>query len=83
MSKADKMFEKLGYKKKENETEIEYSYVDKRDRYKDMNIVFYKLYQKIEPYYPECREDYESDSGVLNMQELQAINEKVKELKWI
>lgn len=83
MSKADEMFEKLGYKKKEDIHEIRYSYTDKRENYNNTDIVFYKQYKQIENYLPKCRSDYESDSAILTMQELQAINEKVKELEWI
>lgn len=80
---ADEMFKELRYSKKENEFEIRYSYIDEKEYYNDEDIVFYKREKAIEIYHPECREDYESDSGVISMQELQAINEKCKELGWI
>ena len=69
MSKADEMFEKLGFIKYEDKNNIKY-FLGSRE------IWFYKQ-----------RKEIESSCGVgselINMQELQAINEKVKELKWI
>ena len=72
MSKADEMFKKLGYKKQyENENIYYYMNVDLKDNY----IVFetgYKSFTKISCYH---------DAGDITMQELQAINEKVGELR--
>lgn len=69
MSTADKMFEKLGYNNvRENENWIVY-------KGKTKDIDFNKKYKYIE-----------AESGMssekITMQELQAINEKVKELGW-
>lgn len=75
---VDEMFKKLGYIKEENEYKIKYKNI-----YKDMNIIFYKLAHQVEAYYPNSREDYESDSGVLSMQELQAIYKKCKKMGWL
>lgn len=72
MSKADKMFEELGYDiKKENEEEIRYQDSGNEDIY----IVFYKKYKVITgmPTY-----DY-----FLDMPILKAINKKCKELGWL
>lgn len=68
MSKADKMFEKLGYK----DSPIGYG----AKRYKGINyfITFYKHQIRIVP-----REI--NDDIILDYKELQAINEKVKELR--
>ena len=76
MSEADKMFEKLGYGKKElieiviyenkNDEEI---YIDKKQR-----IVIKEAYLSSLNIY-EARE--------ITMQELQAINKKCEELGWI
>lgn len=69
MSKADEMFEKLGYKK--NETINFISYRGKLDdRYailfdkSDKSIIFERF-------------------NTIEILQLQAINQKVKELKWI
>ena len=79
MSKADEMFKKLGYEKKE---------------YSD-GYVFYYQYNGIQEQfgfefspmdkeiYPVCHTKRENDEAIeITMQELQAINEKVKELRW-
>ena len=80
---ADEMFEELEYKKTEDIYEIRYSYTDKKENYNNTDIVFYKRYKQIETYLPEYRNDFESDSAVLTMQELRAINKKCEELGWI
>jgi hypothetical protein len=70
MSKADEMFEKLGYKKIESKSKIIFV--------KDCDSIDFLLqYKKIE--YSFLRGTI---FKVQNMQELQAINEKVKELGW-
>ena len=71
MSKADEMFKELGYKK-QNNPEVEIKYI------KDSNhiIRFWKNPKSITK---------QSEDGwymSISMQELQAINEKVKELGW-
>ena len=74
MSKAVEMFEKLGYEMHEEETEIKYirkgTYVN--------GFIKFDLTDKV-----ICAEmGYNYESKDLTMQELQAINEKVKELGW-
>jgi hypothetical protein len=69
MSKADEMFEELGYKKLVGET----TEVFKLSR-ASKNIYFSKLINII-------RIDGEYD--FIDMEELKAINEKCKELGWI
>ena len=74
MSKADEMFEKLGYKKEENQFSTSY----KKDNYeicftkKIVRTVIYGNIEGMQHQYPKK----------IYMQELQAINEKVKELGW-
>ena len=73
MSKTDERFTKLGYKK-------EYTQLEDIKYYKDDDNVIYfrkkhKTFNKSGEYDGMC--DY------ITMQELQAINEKVKELGWI
>ena len=79
MSKADKMFEKLGYTNlKEHRSGMILHYIKSSDLSANENehIVFYKN-KTIGFYYTYC--NFKKD---LNTQELQAINEKVKELGW-
>ena len=74
MSKADEMFKKLGYKKSYSVTNDEvlmigYGLNDKK--IDECEIIFLKKAKKV-------------IIGItIGMQELQAINEKVKELGWI
>lgn len=76
MSKADEMFKELGYKKWENEDCIMYM--------KDLFMITFILpnerfiteYKQGDYNFPKIR-PFE-----VSMQELQAINEKVKELGW-
>ena len=75
MSKADKMFEELGYtiKEKVRFTLDRLVYKNLKD---DTMISFckeYKVVLKTQNIYPKA----------INMQELKAINEKCKELEWI
>ena len=68
MSKADKMFEELGYKKGENELTICYS------------IFLHRRYRLIKFYLDKkrCRTDVN-----IGIEEHLAISEKMKELGWI
>lgn len=74
MSKADEMFKELGYKrlsKKYNKNMILY---ENENMLKDYKIIIYfSLTDKKIQFSPYYR---------YSMQELQAINEKVKELGW-
>ena len=70
MSKADKMFKELGY---ENVRETEYWIVYKG---KEKDIDFNKKYKTIEV-------ENGMESKKITIQELQAINEKCKELGWL
>ena len=75
MSKADEMFEELGYEKIiESNVRIDY---EKEGQFFDKEIVF-ELIDKI-----ICVELGTGESANINMQELQAINEKCKELRWL
>lgn len=78
MSKADEMFEKLGYIKKihinKDKEEIDFIGYDKRAdeiEMEDWSLTFLMKARMI------------TTNIVINMQELQAINEKCKELGWI
>ncbi|MCI8470376.1 MAG: hypothetical protein HFJ35_02630 [Clostridia bacterium] len=73
MSKADEMFKELGYKKNHTQLgDIEY--------YKDDDnvIYFYLAYKKFNK-----SGEYDGMCDYITMQELQVINEKVKELGWL
>lgn len=72
MSKADEMFERLGYKKSLNKVGDTFGYKN-TDNYL---IVFYDTKEIL-----KFDENYDVEG--INMQELQAINEKCKELGWI
>ena len=69
MSKADEMFESLGYKKLIGETTEVY----KLSR-ANKNIYFSKLIKRIK---------IDGEYDFIDMQELQAINKKCQELGWI
>ena len=66
MSKADEMFQELGYEKNETEYAITYNL--------GKNIIkFWKWAMNIQII---------TENKIVNLKELQAINEKVKELGW-
>lgn len=71
MSKADEMFEELGYKKSLNKVGDTFGYRNE-DKHQ---IVFYDTKEIL-------KFDENFDIQGIRMQELQAINEKVKELGW-
>ena len=70
MSKSDEMFEELGYEKDICKNATEYSLNNEKE------IDFVENVDTLE------KEIWIDDFHVLSMQELQAINEKVKELGW-
>lgn len=79
MSKADEMFKKLGYKKREAEYCIYYENKDNKTV-----IEFGKLVKSIGNYQYSYEDNrYLVDIYYFSMQELQAINEKCKEMGWI
>lgn len=70
MSKADDMFKKLGYSKKE-------------EKWKEDNKIHFIIYSSSETLIQIYIDTKVIDIvNLINMQELQAINEKVKELGW-
>ena len=74
MSKADMMFEKLGYEIIiDDENTLNY---ELEGLYMEKEIVFEKLDKSISIGYSN------GDTCYIEIQELQAINEKVKELGW-
>ena len=82
MSKADELFKELGYKKNEDKYRIEYCMMQDFTHFRVIKkIYFYKIEKDI------CMEQWNVTEGIqismnITMQELQAINEKVKELGW-
>ena len=70
MSEADKMFEELGWDKKEFDISIEYSKIN-AGSYEEMMICFDKRYKGI------------TIDTWLEIAELKAINQKCKELGWL
>lgn len=78
MSKADEMFEKLGYKKKEKGQYIEYVKVNNSVR--EEYVISFMMETIMATLYVD---GYIKKPLALEIRELQAINEKYKELKWI
>lgn len=82
MSETDKMFEKLGYIKNEDKRVIVYKYNQYFNNFKIYKkIYFYKIEKQITLISYNLTEDIRIDFNI-TMQELQAINEKCKELGW-
>ena len=83
MSKADEMFEKLGYCNKNQMSVdcIEYEKPDLKVQNKEYFIVFNLIDNTVIKTLYDWENDEEYPSEI-TMQELQAINEKVKELGW-
>ena len=72
MSKADEMFEKLGYFQRKIKDEIRYT------RHENKAKIVFKLNLN------EVLSEYvDGSSSSITMRELQAINKKVKELGWL
>lgn len=71
LSKADKMFEELGYKKLET-------------RWDEDNQIHFITYTSDDTYIEfNLDTKWMEITNTFNMQELKAINEKCKELQWI
>ena len=73
MSEADKMFEELGYYKDFDDIIHEY----RKEENGDLFEIDFWLDVK------EVSKNYYREAGNITMQELQAINQKCKELRWI
>ena len=73
MSKADEMFEELGYEKFQHQN-VGYMRRDNEGRL--TGVIFFLDKKSIGVHYTEV------ETIGITMQELQAINEKVKELGW-
>lgn len=78
MSKADKIFEELGYEK-EKRYDGDLFYFQKNGVNEKWGFLFVLGSKEI---YPVCYSK-ENEAIYITMQELQAINKKCKELKWI
>lgn len=75
MSKADEMFEELGYENIiDNDNYIQYEF---EGIYMDNEIIFDLKGKTIKKEYST------GESQEINIQEIQAINEKCKELDWL
>lgn len=80
MSKADTMFEELGYKKEE-ENDKYVLYLSEKSLWRQRKIRFWKDEKVI---FNDLLEDDKVVSSVqIGIEELQAINQKCKELGWI
>ena len=80
MSKADELFKELGYKKiEENDKYV--LYLSEKSLWRQRKIRFWKDEKVI---FNDLLEDDKVVSSVqIGIEELQAINEKVKELGWL
>lgn len=73
MSKADEMFKELGYIQTHDGNDNTEFYKYETGFLQDDTLVLIRFYKKYKEIYK---------NGAISMQELQAINEKVKELGW-
>ena len=73
MIEADKMFEELGYYKDFDDMVHEY----RKEEDGDLFEIDFWIEDK------EVSKNYYREAGNITMQELQAINQKCKELRWI
>lgn len=80
MSKADEMFKKLGYEKKFYGYKIEYTKTDSEEVNFIITIMIESklIFAEID----DGCDEIDRKSFGLQIEELQAINEKVKELGW-
>jgi hypothetical protein len=82
MSKADKMFEELGYRKKESKKMGFLEYTQKDTATSDLCISFEFVSKTIMCAIFE-KGIIDSRALAINTKELQAINEKCKEIGWL
>ena len=88
MSKADEMFKELGYKLTDEKIcPHSYRYIKEIDKFRKKEIILEKANKLITICYYKidvdgCMNSIKRIEYHLSMQELQAINEKVKELGW-
>lgn len=85
MSKANEMFEKLGYEKLDGYEGLNLIYIKFRKRVwiAEYQEIIFDLEHNLLNIKRENEEFYRTTTAILNMQELQAINEKCKELGWL
>lgn len=82
MSKADEMFEELGYEKTNAEKLKHITFTTDIDKTTRAFIRFHKVFHKIEAYVYDSK-DKEYMTKVISMEELKAIHKKCEELEWI
>lgn len=80
---ADKMFEELGYKKQWVEDEEDMEHYQKEYFDKDFIDITFDKEHSLLNIRTENVTNYRTITSIINMQELQAINKKCKELGWI
>lgn len=81
MSKADELFKSLRYEKEEN-LELDYIKYTKQIWKEEYQDIVFDLKHNLINTVREDRGLYRTITSILNIQELQAINQKVKELGW-
>lgn len=79
---ADEMFEELGYKKFDNKNVKKIRFIKRMNKTTIAYISFHKVHKRIEVYFYDSEECVEMTKPIL-IEELQAINKKVKELGWL
>ena len=77
---ADKMFDKLGFNKKENKSEISYNICNSDSCY--INSICFEKEKKLVYIYSECGDGDCETIFLLSKEILKAINKKLKELGW-
>jgi hypothetical protein len=80
MSKADKMFEELGYEKEEN-LELQYIRFRKFIFENEFQDIIFDLEHNLLNFRREDINFYRTITAIISIKELQAINEKIKELR--
>lgn len=85
MSEADEMFGKLGYSNDNQSSEncIEYERPSKVNNYQTIWIIFDLEDKTVSKLCQDWETSEKTIPEEISMQELQAINEKVKELGWL
>lgn len=80
---GDKMFEELGYRKSEDKWVIVYDCIQYFNHFKEYKkVYFFKLEKEITLKSYNLTDDLVIDFN-LTIQELQAINKKCQELRWL
>lgn len=83
MSEADKMFEKMGYKTRKDEEIIWFQKKLNETTFIDILFDLQKKNVSYEKLFYNKKGSLLKKESIINLQELQAINKKCKELRWL